>query len=87
MWQLPLYDEYYEQLRSDVADIRNTGSRWGGAITAGLFLKRFVKPGLPWAHLDIAGPAFLDDEASGYPKGATGTGVRTLLSFLSPGER
>jgi leucyl aminopeptidase len=83
MWPLPLYDDYMSQLASDVADIRNTGTRWGGAITAGLFLKKFVPKGQPWAHLDIAGPAFLDDDTWHTAKGATGAGVRTLLRLLS----
>lgn len=87
MWQLPLFEDYLYQVESDVADIRNAGNRWGGAITAGLFLKKFVQDSIPWAHIDIAGPAFLDDDTYHTPKGATGAGVRTLLRLLSDGNR
>jgi leucyl aminopeptidase len=82
MWPLPLYPEYREHIRSDVADIKNTGIRYGGALTAALFLSEFVRPGLPWAHLDIAGPAFGDKEYSYQKKGGSGAGVRTLLRYL-----
>ena len=81
MWPLPLYNEYREHIRSDIADVKNTGIRWGGALTAGLFLQEFVKPGTPWAHLDIAGPAFGDKEYSYIKKGASGAGVRTLIRY------
>jgi len=84
MWPLPLYEEYRVQLRSEIADIRNTADKYGGAITAALFLREFVDRRTPWAHIDIAGPAFL--ESNGHPymrKGATGVGVRTLLTYLS----
>lgn len=84
MWPLPLYPEYREHIRSDVADIKNTGIRWGGAITAALFLQEFVRPGLRWAHLDIAGPAFGEKEYSYLGKGGSGVGVRTLLRLLAP---
>jgi leucyl aminopeptidase len=83
MWPLPLYPEYREHLRSDVADIKNTGIRWGGAITAALFLQEFVRDGLRWAHLDIAGPAFGEKEYSYLSKGGSGVGVRTLLHMLT----
>jgi leucyl aminopeptidase len=83
MWPLPLYPEYLEQLKSEVADMKNTGERYGGALTAGLFLKEFVAEGLPWVHLDIAGPAFLDKEQPYAPKGGSGAAVRTLLEYLS----
>ncbi len=82
MWQLPLYDEYADQLRSEIADIKNTASRYGGAITAALFLKSFVDDKVPWLHLDIAGPAFLESEQGYLRRGATGAGVRTLLTYL-----
>ena len=82
MWQLPLFPEYREHIRSDVADIKNSGIRYGGAITAGLFLQEFVQPEVRWAHLDIAGPAFFEASYGYAPKGATGHGVRTLLNFL-----
>ncbi|MBM3220001.1 MAG: leucyl aminopeptidase [Candidatus Rokubacteria bacterium] len=84
-WQLPLIDEYKEQFKSDVADLNNTGGRNGGAITAGLFIKEFAGT-IPWAHLDIAGPAFIDKDSPLGPKGATGVGVRTLLTYLSDGK-
>ncbi len=81
-WRLPLERQLEEQLESDVADIKNIGDRYGGAITAALFLSRFVDDEMPWAHLDVAGPVFAM-KASGYvPKGGTGFGVRTLLSYV-----
>ena len=83
VWQLPLYAEYREHIKSDVADIKNTGIRWGGAITAALFLQEFVRDGLPWAHMDIAGPAFGEKEYSYLGKGGSGAGVRTLLRWLA----
>lgn len=85
MWELPLYEEYLEDMRSPVADLRNSGGRYGGAQKGGIFLREFVD-GRPWAHLDIAPTAFLEkDEGTGpyLPKGATGYGVRTLLTYLS----
>jgi leucyl aminopeptidase len=85
VWQLPLLDEYREQFKSDVADLNNTGGRHGGAITAGLFLKEFAGT-IPWAHLDIAGPAFVDKDSPLGPKGATGVAVRTLLTYLTNGK-
>jgi len=81
LWQLPLIDEYRENLKSDVADLNNVGPRGGGAITAGLFLKEFAGK-TPWAHLDIAGPAFSEKDLPLSPKGATGYAVRTLLTYL-----
>jgi leucyl aminopeptidase len=81
VWRLPIFDEYKKQLKSDIADIKNTGGRGGGSITAALFLKEFVGD-VPWAHLDIAGTAFLNS-ADGYnPKHATGVGVRLVVEFL-----
>ncbi len=80
-WQLPLPDEYKEMNKSDVADIKNSGGRYGGAITAALFLQEFVGD-TPWVHVDIAGP-FMSDKAKGIMvKGATGFGVRTLIDFV-----
>ena len=81
MWPLPLFDDYIEQLESPVADLKNTGSRWGGALTAGLFLKQFVGE-VPWVHLDIAGPAFLEKEHPFWGIGGSGAGVATLIRFL-----
>ncbi|PYT36003.1 MAG: leucyl aminopeptidase [Acidobacteria bacterium] len=73
---------YAEHIRSDIADFKNTGIRWGGAITAALFLSHFVREGIGWAHLDIAGPAFGDKEYSYMKKGGSGVGVRTLTRYL-----
>lgn len=83
VWPLPLPDEYREQLDSPIADLRNVGSRYGGALTAGLFLREFVAEGVPWAHLDIAGPAFSEEPGDLGPKGGTGFGVRTLLELVA----
>ena len=83
MWQLPLYEDYRDLIRSDVADVKNSPStRYGGAITAALFLKNFVTNGVPWVHLDIAGPAFFESEQGYMRKGATGAPVRTLIQYL-----
>jgi len=82
VWRLPLVDEYRENLKSDVADMNNVGPRGGGAITAGLFLKEFAGE-RPWAHFDIAGPAFLEKDTPLAPKGGTGCAVRTILNFLT----
>jgi leucyl aminopeptidase len=79
-WRMPAWDEYKEYIRSEWADMKNSGGRWGGAITAAVFLKQFVTcPS--WAHLDIAGTAYSDDGAKG-PRGATGAGVRATVEFL-----
>jgi len=81
VWELPLWHEYDELIKSDVADIKNVGTRAGGTITAALFLKRFVGD-CPWVHLDIAGPALLSKDKPYIPKGASGIGVRLLAQFL-----
>jgi leucyl aminopeptidase len=81
-WRMPLYDEYLEQLQKGPADLRNLGSRWGGAITAALFLGEFVPRDLPWLHMDIAGPAFTEKDLPEARAGATGAGVPTLLRWL-----
>lgn len=79
-WVMPIDEDYKEQNKSDVADIKNSGGRWGGAITAALFLAEFVED-TPWVHLDIAG-TFRSDKDRGYlVKGATGVGVRTLINL------
>ncbi len=83
VWHLPLPQDYKKELDSPVADVKNIGKRWGGALTAGLFLQHFVADGIPWAHLDIAGPSWLDDADGENPKNGTGFGVRTLLELLS----
>ena len=81
-WRMPLNEDLFGQLKSGIADMKNTGERYGGAITAALFLKQFVDGRAQWAHLDIAGPVTTDRDGDYTPKGATGFGVRTLLSFL-----
>jgi leucyl aminopeptidase len=83
-WPLPLYDEYAEQLKSEIADMMNSGGRPAGACTAAMFLKEFAG-GLPWAHLDIAGTAWAEEAKPWQPKGPTGVAVRTLaeLAFTS----
>jgi leucyl aminopeptidase len=81
MWRLPLPPRLAEQLKSEIADMRNTGERWGGALTAGLFLKEFVGS-VPWVHVDIAGPSSADKENAHVSKGGTGFAVATLLRFL-----
>ncbi|MFV0317015.1 MAG: leucyl aminopeptidase [Microthrixaceae bacterium] len=82
VWPLPLPEDYSKLLESDVADLKNIGTRYGGALTAGLFLSRFVGSGIPWAHLDIAGPAMGNSVDGVNPKGGTGFGVRTLCRML-----
>lgn len=82
LWQLPLVKEYKDSIKSSVADMKNIGGAHGGAIIAALILQEFVG-GLPWAHLDIAGPAFTEGDNIICPKGGTGFGVRTLIQFLS----
>ena len=79
--RLPLHEEYKEQLKSDLADIKNIGGRSAGSITAALFLQEFVG-NIPWAHLDIAGTAFYSEPRRYHPKHATGVGVRLLIEFL-----
>jgi leucyl aminopeptidase len=81
LWPLPLWDEYGEIMKSDIADLKNAGSRDGGSITAGWFLKQFVGK-TTWAHLDIAGTAWGDKARPYCPKGATGVGVRLLIEYL-----
>ncbi|MBF0171058.1 MAG: leucyl aminopeptidase [Nitrospinae bacterium] len=81
LWRLPLWAEYDEFIKSDVADIKNVGSRWGGAITAAAFLKKHVGKET-WAHLDVAGTAFSDSVKGYLTKGGVGVGVRTLVRFV-----
>lgn len=80
IWRLPLYEEYQEKIKSDVADVKNTGGRYGGVGSSAIFLKAFVS--YPWAHIDIAGTALAKSDSPYTPKGGTGFGVRTLLSYL-----
>ncbi len=81
LWQLPLWDDYDQQIKSDVADVKNTGGRPAGTITAAAFLKKFAG-NFHWAHLDIAGTAWRDQDQPYIPKGGTGVGVRLLVAFL-----
>ena len=81
VWELPIWDAYQEQIKSDAADYKNSGGRPAGAITAAALLSKFTG-GYPWVHLDIAGPAWLTKEKPYIPKGASGVGVRLLIQFL-----
>lgn len=80
-WRMPLVQEYDELIKSDIADLKNSAGRWGGAITAAKFLEHFTE-GLPWMHLDIAGTSFSEKNGNWYKKGATGTAVKTLYYYL-----
>ena len=82
MWRLPLNGRLREQLKSSIADMRNTGDRFGGAITAGLFLKTFAKD-TPWVHVDIAGPASVSSARPSIPKGGTGYAVATIVEYAT----
>ena len=79
-WPMPVFDDYKEQLKSEIADFTNTGGRAGGAITAALFLKEFSGD-TPWVHIDIAGTAWAEEAKPYQPKGATGVSVRTLVEL------
>ncbi len=81
IWQMPMHEEYKEQIKSDVADIKNVGSRYGGAITAAQFLAEFVGD-TPWVHLDIAGTSHSEKDRGYSVKGATGVPVRTLVNLV-----
>ncbi len=89
VWRLPLPDDYKTMFESSLADMKNIGGPHGGAITAGLLLQEFVADGIPWAHIDIAGPAFTDSDDADITKGGTGFGVRLLIdlarNFEPPG--
>jgi leucyl aminopeptidase len=80
-WQLPLWDDYRELLKSDVADVKNSGGRAAGTIAGAWFLREFVDS-FPWVHLDIAGTAYLEGEGAGHAKGPTAIGVRLFTEFL-----
>ncbi|HET9407010.1 MAG TPA: leucyl aminopeptidase [Candidatus Sulfotelmatobacter sp.] len=82
MWRMPLDDEYKEQIRSNIADIMNTGGRWGGAITAAMFLKEFAED-TPWIHLDIAGTAWMEEQKPWIAKGPSGIALRSLVEFVN----
>jgi len=81
-WQLPMYDDYKDDIKSDIADMKNAGSRYAGSSTAGMFLKEFVGD-TKWVHIDIAGPAFIDKEFKEFSKGPTAPAVRALLNYIS----
>jgi leucyl aminopeptidase len=80
-WRMPLLSDLREQLKSDVADLKHTGDRWGGSISAALFLKEFVGD-TTWIHCDVAGPVLADRAKGMYPKGGTGHPVLTFLSLV-----
>jgi leucyl aminopeptidase len=80
-WRMPLLEELVEQLKSDVADLKHTGERWGGSITAALFLREFVGQ-VPWIHCDVAGPVLADRARGMYPQGGTGHPVLTFLRLV-----
>jgi len=87
VWQLPLYPEYRRRIRSDIADMKNTGGRPGGALIAAALLSEFVDD-VPWAHLDIAGTAFMEEKTDYAPAGGMGYGVGTLVELaLAVGSR
>ena len=81
VWELPMYQEYESLIKSDVADVKNVGGRWAGAITAAMFLKKFVGT-TRWVHLDIAGTAITEEAADYIPRGGSGVGVRLLIDYL-----
>ncbi len=83
VWHLPLPEDYKKQFESPVADMKNIGTPYGGALTAGLILQEFVGEGIPWAHIDIAGPAWSDAEDADITKGGTGFGVRLLADLAA----
>jgi leucyl aminopeptidase len=80
-WELPLWTDYRRHIESTIADVKNVGIRWGGAITAALFLKEFVGD-VPWAHIDVAGTAFAEQAGEYWPRGATGSPARTLVRYV-----
>ena len=82
LWKLPMDKEYFDSLKSDIADMKNTGTRMGGASIAGVFLQEFVKD-TKWAHIDIAGTAYIEKPQKEFIAGSTGAGVRTLLSYIT----
>ncbi len=82
VWPLPLYDEYFSYLKSDWADMKNAGSRWGGAVTAGSFLKQFVPEKVSWAHSTSLASPTSRRSTTAIPKGATGFGVVLTVAYL-----
>jgi leucyl aminopeptidase len=85
-WRMPLLEDLTEQLKSDVADLKHTADRWGGSISAALFLREFVGK-VPWIHCDVAGPVLADRPKGMYPKGGTGHAVLTFLNFVEQAGR
>jgi leucyl aminopeptidase len=81
MWRLPLDDEYKDNIKSTIADIVNSGGRWGGAINAAMFLKEFAED-TPWIHLDIAGTAWMEEQKPWIAKGPSGIALRSLVEFV-----
>jgi leucyl aminopeptidase len=81
VWELPLWKEYYDLIKSNIADIKNTGGRYAGTITAACFLGEFVED-FPWVHLDIAGTFLVEKDTPYIRKGATGVGVRLLTRLI-----
>jgi leucyl aminopeptidase len=81
VWQLPLFEEYKEQIKSSIADVANTGGRYAGAITAALFIQEFVPEGAEWVHLDIAGTDLTTKDEPFFAKGPSGVGVRTFVAL------
>lgn len=82
VWRMPLWNEYNKLIKSDVADVKNVGGKWGGAITAAKFLEKFTSADIPWAHIDIAGPSIANNLNNYTQKYMTGFGVRLLFGFL-----
>jgi leucyl aminopeptidase len=82
VWAMPMWDDYNQLIKSDVADVKNVGGRWGGAISAAKFLEKFVDKNIPWAHIDIAGPAMANSFTNYSKKYMTGFGVRLLFEYL-----
>ncbi len=85
VWELPLVDEFRDMVRSDAATVKNSAGRYGGTLTGAAFLQAFVEEGVPWAHLDIAGPAWASDAKPYQEKGATAFGVRLMIELLGRG--
>lgn len=85
VWELPLVDEFRDMVKSDAATVKNSAGRYGGTLTGAAFLQAFVDEGVPWAHLDIAGPAWASDAKPHQEKGATAFGVRLMIELLSRG--
>jgi leucyl aminopeptidase len=83
LWRLPFWNDYKDMIKSEIADVSNLGPRWGGAITAGKFLEHFVSENIPWAHIDIAGPAIKHKSTNYTEKYDTGFGVRLIIDYLT----